>query len=74
MLIYPKAQPPEFKVDVISENTIHLHYYSSRIGLTDFMFGLIDGLSEFFDARCSVNHLKHSETDITYDLFEIIVD
>jgi hypothetical protein len=73
MLIYPNAQTPEFKVDAISENTIHLHYYSSRMGLTAFMFGLIDGLSEFFNAPCSVNHLKHSETDITYDLFEIIV-
>ncbi|OYU96456.1 MAG: heme NO-binding protein [Bacteroidetes bacterium B1(2017)] len=73
MLIYPKAETPEFKVDIISENKIHLHYYSSRIGLTDFMFGLIDGLSIFFDAPCSVNHLKHTETDTTYDLFEITV-
>ena len=73
MLIYPNAQPPEFKVDVITENTLHLHYYSERIGLTAFMLGLIYGLSEFFDSTCTVNQLKHSETDGTYDLFEIIV-
>jgi hypothetical protein len=74
MLIYPNAQPPEFKVDIVSENVVHLHYFSARMGLTSFMSGIIEGLSDFFGTPCSINHLKHNVTDINHDLFEIIVD
>jgi hypothetical protein len=73
MLIYPEIKPPEFKVEKISENVLHLHYFSVRMGLTSFMHGLIDGLSEFFSTPCTIQHIKSEVTEINHDVFEVTI-
>jgi hypothetical protein len=73
MLIYPDIRPPEFKVDTVSENVLHLHYFSSRMGLTSFMGGLIEGLSEFYGSSCAIRHIESNVTDINHDVFEVTI-
>lgn len=74
MLVYPEIKPPEFKVQKVDERTIILNYYSTRIGLTAFMSGLISGLSEFFGTPCKVRHVSSEVTDINHDVFEVTID
>jgi len=71
MLIYPEIRPPEFKVEKKSENVIVLHYYSTRLGLTGFMSGLIEGLSEFYGTPCVIKHVQSKVTEINHDVFEV---
>jgi hypothetical protein len=71
MLIYPKLSPPEFMVETIDENTILLHYYSSRDGLTHFVIGLIHGIAEMFKTSCSMELKSSEKKDVWHDVFEI---
>lgn len=71
MLIYPNIRPPEFKVEVKDEKSLILHYYSTRLGLTGFMTGLIEGLAEFYGSPCVITHVQSKITDINHDVFEV---
>jgi hypothetical protein len=64
MLMYPKLTPPEFKVSDLTENSIHVHYFSKRIGLGDFVNGLLMGLATMFNTPATVT-LMESNPDIT---------
>lgn len=54
MLLYPKITPPEFKITDETENSLHLHYFSVREGLTDFMYGLIKGLGKLYQVPVEI--------------------
>lgn len=71
MLIFPKLSPPEFSVEVKSNSKIILHYYSHRSGLTDFVTGLIIGLSKLFDENIEIIFLNNEHNDVWHDTFEI---
>jgi len=40
-LMFPELKPPEFRCSDISEDSLHLHYFSGRAGLAPFVVGLI---------------------------------
>lgn len=71
MLIYPNITPPEFKSEVISTDKIRLIYYSQRKGLHAFMYGLIEGLGEFYDSNCSIEIESIYEDNISRCSFVI---
>jgi hypothetical protein len=71
MLIYPKLTPPEFKVTDIQENSLHLHYFSKREGLQEFVRGLIQGLSIMFETKASIELLQTREKGDTHEIFKI---
>lgn len=54
MLIYPKLNPPEFKVSEIQSNSIKLHYFSTREGLAHFVYGLIKGIAKIYETEVDV--------------------
>lgn len=71
MLIYPKLRPPEFTVSEITENSLHLHYYSEREGLTAFVTGLLEGLAEMYNTAVQVQLLRQKSEGQSHDVFEI---
>ena len=71
MLIYADIKPPEFIVEKVSENKIMLHYFSTRQGLTDFMFGLIQGLGEFYNTPISIIMAADRRNGDEHDIYEI---
>lgn len=71
MLLYPNIKPPEFKITHIEENSLHLHYYSTRMGLTDFVEGLLIGLGEAFNTPVNVALLVSREKGADHDEFGI---
>jgi hypothetical protein len=71
MLVYPKLTPPEFKVSNVQENSLHLHYYSKRTGLTDFVKGLIQGLAKMFNSQVVIEHIVSRNNENSNDIFKI---
>jgi len=71
MMIYPKLTPPEFKVTDIKENSLHLHYFSKRIGLQEFVRGLIQGLAKFYACDIEINLLLSRNENSDHEEFEI---
>lgn len=71
MLMFPNITPPEFNITDVAENSLVLHYYSTRTGLTDFMHGLINGLAILYKVSAKIV-LKSSKTDNNnHDIFEV---
>jgi len=48
-MIFPKLQPPRFKVSDVTEQSLQLHYFTHRAGLTPFVVGLLKGLGKMFN-------------------------
>ncbi len=72
MMIYPRLTPPEFKISHIEENSLHLHYYSKRVGLQDFVKGLIYGLGKFYNCKVSLELLESREESSDHEVFAIV--
>ena len=53
-LIFPKLKPPKFHCTDVTEESLRLHYYSERAGLTPMIFGLIKGLGKLFSTEVNV--------------------
>ncbi|MCU0430093.1 MAG: heme NO-binding domain-containing protein [Cytophagaceae bacterium] len=71
MLLYPNIQPPEFKVHKEEDDVFHVHYYSTRPGLTHFVEGLLLGLGEAFGKNVKVLLVRSREQGFDHDEFEI---
>lgn len=71
MLMYPKLTPPEFKVSNIEESSIHVHYYSKREGLQEFVRGLLTGLGKMYNVAASVELLQSRTEGSTHEIFKV---
>jgi hypothetical protein len=71
MLIYSDIKPPEFIVEKVTDKQLKLHYYSTRQGLTDFMFGLIQGLGELYQTPIDIKLIADRRNGDEHDIFEI---
>lgn len=71
ILLYPKLQPPRFAVTDVTPQSLRLHYYSTREGLTHFVEGLISGLGKLYNtpARSSLQQSRADGAD--HDVFLI---
>ena len=70
-LIYPKLTPPEFRVSQVEENALQLHYLSKRIGLQDFVKGLIEGLAQIFETNAVIKLAADKNAGAEHDIFHI---
>jgi len=73
MLIYSDIRPPEFKIERTEDRKVLVHYFSSRVGLTDFMGGLIAGLAEMYKTEAVINCILSRATGHDHDVFEVAV-
>lgn len=71
MLIYPKLTPPEFKVSNREENSIHIHYYSMREGLLEFVRGLLSGLGKMYNTPVQVELLESRGAGNDHEVFKV---
>lgn len=72
MMMYPKLKPPAFKVSDVEEQSLHLHYFSERQGLTAFVYGLITGLGKFFNTNVTTEHLESVTGERTHEIIKVI--
>lgn len=71
MMMYPKLTPPEFKVSHVEEQSLHLHYFSKRKGLTAFVYGLMSGLGKFFNTSVNTEHLESVSGENTHEIIKV---
>ncbi len=71
MLMYPKLTPPEFRVSDITDNSIHVHYFSRRDGLQEFVRGLLNGLAKMYQTEASVDLLQSRNEGSTHEIFRV---
>lgn len=71
MLIYPKLTPPEFRVSDSTDNSIHVHYYSKREGLQEFVRGIMVGLGKMYETPVQVDLIQSREEGSTHEIFKV---
>ncbi len=71
MLLYPKLTPPEFKISNIEPNSICIHYFSKRIGLKDFVHGVLSGLGKFFQTDVTIALLESRDSGSNHEVFKV---
>jgi hypothetical protein len=69
MLIYPKLTPPEFQTIVVSENEVEIHYHSKRIGLQEFVRGLLQGLSKLYEIKTDITLIQDRTSGASHEIF-----
>lgn len=70
-LMYPKLTPPEFRVEQIEKNRMHVSYISKRPGLQEFVRGLLQGLGKLFQESTAIQLIKSREVGDEYEIFEV---
>jgi hypothetical protein len=71
MLLYPKLTPPEFKTSDIEEKSIHIHYFSKRIGLQEFVRGLLSGLAKMYETTAIIELLESRDDGKDHEVFKV---
>jgi hypothetical protein len=71
MLMYPKITPPEFQITNETENSVHVHYFSSREGLTDFMQGLLQGIGKLYKVEVEIELIQSRASGNDHDVFSV---
>lgn len=71
MLIYPKLTPPEFKVSDVLEKSIHVHYFSKRVGLQEFVRGLLSGLGKMYETAVEIELLETRDDGKDHEIFKV---
>lgn len=71
MLIYPKLTPPEFKVSDLEDNSIHIHYFSKREGLQDFVRGLLSGLGKMYNTPVKIELIESRDAGDNHEIFKV---
>ncbi len=71
MLMYPKLTPPEFKISDVEENSLHVHYFSKREGLQEFVRGLLTGLGKMYETPVEVTLLETRDTGSHHEIFKV---
>ncbi len=68
-LIFPKLDPPIFIITEPADNSLSLHYYSPRPGLTSFVIGLLKGLGIYYKTQLDIVLVNSSEAGSDHDEF-----
>ena len=71
MLMYPQLTPPEFKVSHVEETSLHIHYFSKRKGLQEFVRGLLSGLGKMFDTKLDIQLIEGRAMGDGHEVFKL---
>jgi len=66
---FPQLQPPSFECTHMNEDSLNLHYQSTREGLTPMVIGLVKGLGERFNTEVTVSQIQSREDGAHHDEF-----
>lgn len=66
---FPQLQPPSFECADIEEDSLSLHYRSTREGLTPMVIGLVKGLGTRFNTEVDITQTQSREDGAQHDEF-----
>ncbi|HAX77648.1 MAG TPA: heme NO-binding protein [Cyanobacteria bacterium UBA11372] len=70
-MYFPQLKPPSFACTDLSENSMNLHYRSTRKGLTPMVVGLLKGLGIRFKIIIKISQIQSRENGADSDVFSI---
>jgi hypothetical protein len=70
-LIFPNLTPPEFKISDITEKSLCVHYYSKRIGLQEFVRGLLIGIGKMYETPVIIELLESRDNGKNHEIFKV---
>ena len=70
-MVYPKLEPPRFSCSDVTEDSLRLHYFTHRPGLTAFVVGLVQGLGKLFETPCTATVVERKDAGADHDVFEV---
>ncbi len=68
---FPQLKPPAFECTHMTEDSLNLHYQSTREGLTPMVIGLVKGLGERFNTEVTVSQIQNREYGADHDEFVV---
>lgn len=69
-MVFPKLQPPRFRVSEVTERSLHLQYHTHRRGLAPFVVGLLKGLGRRFNTPLkNVTLIQSRDQGAEHDIF-----
>jgi hypothetical protein len=68
-MIFPQLQPPRFQCTEVTDESLHLHYFTSRPGLAPFVVGLLQGLGKMFGTPVQVDLIQPKGEGVDHDVF-----
>ncbi len=71
MLMYPKLTPPEFQISHEEDNSVHVHYFSKRVGLQEFVRGLLSGLGKMYETPVVIELLESRDDGKNHEIFKV---
>jgi len=71
MLMYPKLTPPEFKVSDVEEKSLYVHYFSKRVGLKEFVRGLLLGLGKLYKTEVKLDLITDRDNGDHHETFKV---
>lgn len=72
MMIYPKLTPPEFRISDVQDRQLHVHYFSKREGLREFVRGLLLGLGKMYNTPLEVKLVQEKNGEADHEIFKLI--
>lgn len=70
-VLFPQLQPPSFDCTEMEEESLNLHYHSTREGLAPMVIGLVKGLGTKFDTEVEITQTGDREQGADHDEFLI---
>lgn len=70
-LVYPKLTPPEFRITHVESSSLHVHYFSKREGLQEFVRGLLQGLGILFKTPVTIDLLTTRNAGDNHETFRV---
>lgn len=70
-LSFPKLLPPSFQCTSVQEESLNLHYYSTRLGLAPMVVGLLKGVGKRFKTEVDVTQTRSREQGAPHDEFSV---
>lgn len=70
-VLFPQLQPPSFDCTEMEEESLNLHYHSTREGLAPMVIGLVKGLGTKFDTEVEITQTGDREEGADHDEFLI---
>jgi hypothetical protein len=71
-LSFPNLQMPSFQCSELQAESLNLHYYSERPGLTPLVIGILKGLGKRFKSDVDIQHVSGKSDGKDYEQLAIL--
>lgn len=71
-LSFPDLNMPGFQCSNLKSESLDLHYYSNRPGLTPLVIGILKGLGKRFDTEVDVQHVSGKKDGKNYEELAVV--